>query len=279
MKRLIFFLLPIILAISTFSAFSYYLSQSGVGKGALQVTSLPQSNVYLNNKLIGKTPLCKCEGKDMLPTGDYTVKLVPIAGDNLSSFEQRITITKSILTVVDRTFGVKAESSGFIVSLTPLSDTSAISVFLSSFPSDARVTIDGNDMGKTPLLIKTITASDHDVTLSKDGYTDKTIHVHTNTGYQLNASISLAILPPDASTSANFQNAALTPIQKPKIVILQTPTGFLRVRSEPSLAASESGQVKPGEVYDFVDEQEGWYKIKLSPGQEGWVSASYAQKQ
>lgn len=280
MKRFLFFITPIILAIIIFSGFTLFLSQSTLGKGALQVTSVPLSDVYLNGKLIGRTPLCKCEGKDLLATGTYTVKLVPTAGENLSAFEEKVTITKGILTVVDRTFGVGAGSSGSIINLTPLGDARSVQLFVSSFPSDARVLIDGNEAGNSPFLVKSITDSDHEVTLQKSGYKDKTLHVHTVKGYQLNSIITMAVIVPDATAAAAFtQNASLSAIQKPAVVILQTPTGFLRVRTEPTLGASETAQVKPGDTFDFIDEQNGWYEIKLTDGKTGWVNASYAQKQ
>jgi uncharacterized protein YgiM (DUF1202 family) len=60
---------------------------------------------------------------------------------------------------------------------------------------------------------------------------------------------------------------------------LQTPTGFLRVRDQASLNGAEIGQVKPGETYALLDEQTGWYQIKLTNGKTGWISSQYAQKQ
>src|SRR5579883_3007298 len=103
MRRFILLVAPIIVGLLVFFGFSFYLSRNNVGKGALQITSEPVSNVYLNGKLLGKTPLCKCEGKDMIEAGNYVVRLVPLAGDNLLPYEEHITITKGILTVVDRT--------------------------------------------------------------------------------------------------------------------------------------------------------------------------------
>lgn len=281
MKRLLFVVTPIILAILTFTSFSFFLSQNIMGKGALQVTSLPISNVYLNGKLVGKTPLCKCEGKDMLPVGDYTIKLIPIAGDNLEAYEQRITITKAVLTVIDRTFGAAGQSSGFVINLTPLTDKNAAQLFVSSYPSGASLSIDNNDAGNTPVLVKNTTASDHDLLITKSGYKDKAIHIQTHPGYQLNAIVSLALMPPDASSSAAVETTPLTPtsIQQQKIVILSTPVGFLRVRTEPSVSGSESAQVKPGDVLELTDEQDGWYKVKLKDGTQGWISATYARKE
>lgn len=63
-----------------------------------------------------------------------------------------------------------------------------------------------------------------------------------------------------------------------QIQILDTPTGFLRVRSSPSTASSEITQVKPGEKYSLLEEKSGWFKIRVKEGQEGWVSGQYAKK-
>ena len=63
-----------------------------------------------------------------------------------------------------------------------------------------------------------------------------------------------------------------------QVVISATPVGFLRVRSEPNLGGSEVGRVNPGDVFELLEESEGWYKIKLEDG-EGWISGQYAQKQ
>lgn len=65
-----------------------------------------------------------------------------------------------------------------------------------------------------------------------------------------------------------------------KIVILikETPTGWLRVRSEPSIDASESAKVNPGESYELVEEKPNWYKILFNDEQEGWVAAQYSEK-
>lgn len=278
MKRLLLFLGPIILGLLVFFTFLFFFSKSKSGNGALQVTSVPVSNVYLNGKLLGKTPLCKCEGKDMISSGTYTIKLSPLAGDNLEPYEETITITKGILTVVDRTFGVGEASSGSIITLIPLSDNAQTQAFIASFPSDVAVQIDGNDSGKTPYLAKNLTSSDHEVVLTKDGYKDKTVHIHTVTGYQLKALITLGIIAQNSTQAANFQNASLTPVEKAKVTILDTPTGFLRVRSDPSLGASETAQVKPGDIFPFQDEQNGWYQIQLTNGQLGWVNSQYATK-
>ena len=59
--------------------------------------------------------------------------------------------------------------------------------------------------------------------------------------------------------------------------ILKTPTGWLRVRSEPALRGDILGQVLPGEIFEFRNTQNGWYEIVLSNGTTGWVSGTYIE--
>src|SRR5690349_3608174 len=122
MKKLIFLILPIICGIVVFGIFLFLFTKSQQGNGALQITSVPESVVYLNGKNVGKTPLCLCEGKQLIPSGIYAVKLVPVAGNNLLSYEDSVLVTKGTLTVVDRTFGPDEFSSGSVISLLPLSN-------------------------------------------------------------------------------------------------------------------------------------------------------------
>jgi hypothetical protein len=282
MKKFLFILAPFVIVVLIFSTVIFFLSQNK-GKGALQVTAVPQAKVYLNNQLIGQTPLCKCELKDMIATGDYTIKLVSIDG-SFDSFEQKITISPKVLTVVDKTFGPQGVSSGSIISLTPISSKKDTQISTVTFPDLAEVFLDNNLEGQTPLLLKGITESDHELKLTKEGYKDKIIRVRTVLGYKLDTLIFLGINPDFASASAaqiSSPSAAVAATALPvaKVLILQTPTGFLRVRDQASLNGAEIGQVKPGETYQLLDEQNSWYKIKLVNGKTGWVSSQYAQKQ
>lgn len=278
MRRFLLFFGPVILGILVFSTSLFFYTKSTSGNGALQVTSVPISFAYLNGKPLGKTPLCKCEGKERIPAGEYTLKLVPTVGDNLLPYEERVVISKGVLTVVDRNFGPGGFSSGSVITLVPLPDKTKVGLFVASFPSGASIAIDGNPAGTTPFTAQNLTSSDHDLLLTKDGYQDKTVHVHTIAGYQLTSVVTLSVLAPDATQSANFQLTTPTPIAKTKVTILDTPTGFLRVRSEPTLGASETAQVKPGQTFDYLDENDGWYQIRLTDGTSGWVSTQYAKK-
>lgn len=63
-----------------------------------------------------------------------------------------------------------------------------------------------------------------------------------------------------------------------QVEILETGTGWLRVRSEASLNGEEIGRVNVGEKYKIAEEVEGWYKITLTDGKTGWISSQYAKK-
>lgn len=277
MRKALLILIPLLFAILLFLAVQFYLSRNA-GKGALQVTATPQATVYLNGKSIGKTPLCKCEVQDMLAVGDYTLRVVPIQTE-LPALQEKITIGKSVLTVVDRTFGQGTTSEGSIITLSPNDDKKAASLLLVSTPDKVAVTIDNSDVGTTPLLLKNVTESDHEIKVTKSGYREKTVRIRTIKGYKLTASITLGIDVNDIiATPTPTASPSATPSLTNKVTILQTPTGFLRVRASASTSGAEIGRLSPGEIVDFVSEDEGWYEIKLSTGKTGWISAQYAAK-
>lgn len=284
-KKLLLFFLPPFFAVVAFALFVVYINKDS-GKGALQVTASPKSAVFLNGKLIGETPLCKCEGQDMLGVGNYTVRLVPKEND-FPPHEEHIKIGLSVLTVVDRIFGNGGLGEGKVITLDALTNPTAVELSIASFPEDITVYADNNEIGKTPLKITTLTASDHELRLVKEGYREKKIRIKLVAGYRVTLVATLGILlnlESDGSTatpSASVQQiASMSAIPTAvKIVILNTPTGFLRVRDSGSLSGKEIGRVNPGEVYDVVEEKVGWYSITMKDGKTGWISNQYAKKQ
>ncbi|MDP2649791.1 MAG: PEGA domain-containing protein [bacterium] len=277
MKRVLLFLAPLLIAALIFFGVLFFLDRK-TGKGALQVTSVPKSKVYLENKLMGTTPFCACDLAQMLAVGDYSIKLVPQDG-NFNPFEGKITINKGTLTVVDRTFADNGSSDGSIISLNPLSDKKEIEVLVVSMPDKANVFLDSNPVGITPLLLKQVSESDHDLRLTLDGYKDKSIKIKTALGFKLSTLVFLGVNV-DLSASPVASSAATPPaIAVAKVLILNTPTGFLRVRESNSINSLEIAQVKPGESYELIEEKDNWFKIKLSDSKIGWISAQYAIKQ
>jgi|SRR3989344_8228291 len=277
MRKISYILISFLVAAILFGL-SLFILNSNKDKGALQVTSSPPSKVYLNGKAVGQTPLCKCELKDMVDEGSYTIKLVPLDG-NFSPFEQKIKISKKVLTVVDRNFASLGLETGSIISLVPIQDKKDAQVSVVSFPGASQVFLDNNIQGQSPLVLKNITDSDHELKLTKDGYKDKIIRIRTVLGYKLEALVFLGLNPDIATQSAASASSQAASFKKAKVLILDTPTGFLRVRQEPTVASAEITQVKPGETYDLLEEKSGWFKIQLKDGKEGWISSQYSKKE
>jgi hypothetical protein len=268
----------IILGFLFFGLFQHFVS-SRSQMGALQVTSSPESQVYINDRLIGQTPLCKCEAGDTLPVGDYVVRLVP-KGIEGERYQEKIKISEGVLTVVDRKFGDDSTSSGSVISLTPLEDDTKTELLVVSIPSKATIYLDSNKIGQTPYLLENPTVSDHVLRVAKEGYEEKNVRIRTPEGYKLTVAMYLGTSDDDAESILASPSSSITPSPASlgEVTILDTPTGFLRVRSNPSISSNEIARIEPGETYELLSEQTGWYQIRLRDGVPGWISSDYARK-
>ncbi len=252
------------------------------GQGALQVTTNIKASVFLNNQPIGTTPLCRCDQNETIESGTYNLRVVP-EDKSLSAYTAKIDINPGVLTAVDRTFLPGALASSYILTLEK-TNSSKPEISISTVPDQSLVSIDGESVGATPYTSDSLSASEHEVEINKVGYAKKTIRVRAVPDYKLilnvvlgteNGGIDLISPGPSASPSAT-----LTPTISVKnaVKILDTPTGFLRVRSTPSTGGAEIGQVEPGETFESIDENESWFQIKLPDGKSGWISKQYSQK-
>jgi hypothetical protein len=276
MRKISLLLLPVLIAVLVFFGIIFFLDKK-TGKGALQVTSVPKSQVYLDNILVGTTPFCACDPTQMLAIGDYNVKLVPIEGD-FKPFEEKITISRSTLTAVDRAFADNGSGEGSIISLIPLNDKNEAEVLVTSSPDKANVFLDSNPVGITPLVLRQVSLSDHDLRITKNGYKDKSLKIKTTSGYQLKSIFYLGINTDLSESQTASVGASLTTTLPASVLILNTPTGFLRVREDSSINSLEIGRVKPGETYELIQEKTDWFEIKLASS-SGWISSQYAVKQ
>ncbi|HUD44255.1 MAG TPA: PEGA domain-containing protein [Patescibacteria group bacterium] len=287
MKKAIFIVFTSFILAIVIIIFSQVVVNGSSGTGELQVTSQPAAKVYLDSQYLGQTPLCRCasvDQKSVLAAKDYTLKLIPNSG-NKTPFYEQISIVKGVLTVVDRTFAGPAASEGSTLQLEALEDQSDSGMIVTSFPAKADILLDDNKIGQTPLDFANPTDSDHVLTIQKTGYKEKTLHIRTPKGYKLHVIVYLAIDPsmplqPGGQTAQASESAALTPTQPQvvKVTILDTPTGFLRVRAQADQYSAEVEEVKPGDSLDYMSEQDGWFQVKLPDNKIGWVSNEYAKK-
>ena len=82
----------------------------------IAVRALPDSNVYLDGKLIGRTPIDTAAGP-----GSAILKIIPDEG--MVPFEAKINLVSGVKTIVKREFGnAESSSSGEIVSFEKVMD-------------------------------------------------------------------------------------------------------------------------------------------------------------
>lgn len=244
-------------------------SQSGI-----QIETNPQSTVYINGEEVGTT-LYQAER----PSGEIILRLVPIATDGtaLSPWGTKVNLTAGVRTVVKRDFGeTESDSAGEVLSFEKISGKTT-SLAVVSWPDSAEVLVDGTSRGFTPLKVNELPVGEHKIAVSRQGFATREITARSESGYKLTVEAFLKQLEEEPVQGEATESA------KPKeeaIEILDTPTGFLRVRAEPATSATESAQVKPGEKYPYLDKTSGadWFKIEYEEGKEGWISAQYAKK-
>lgn len=253
-------------------------------QGSLKVNSSQTASIFLSNKHLGRTPY---EGN--IDPGDYVIKLVPESTvQNFTSWQGNIHLASNRLTYVN-------------ADLTDSDFTTAVDILwlekiagkgtefsITTNPDGATVSIDGDTKGITPLSLSSITSGDHKVTVSSFSFSPRSLKVRATPGYKLIAAIKLATtnlgLQPNPEATASSQisptpaGSASKEPAKPYVTIKNTPTGFLRVRLEPSITATEAARVKPGEKYSVISTQDGWHEIKYDGDKTGWISGQYAEK-
>jgi hypothetical protein len=245
--------------------------------GGILISSQPAASVYVDGKMVGKTPYegtyeSKAISIDLVPEED---------GKNYEPYKTRVTLVSGVKTVIRREFAEgEGGSSGDIVYFEKeRGKTASLVVFAD--PDNSQVFIDGTAVGFTPYKSGNVTDGEHQVAIKSSGYIDRGISVRALTGYKLTIFVELAKVLEESKVEA------VTSEIKTFIEILDTPTGFLRVRSEPGSAGREIHQAKPGEKYLFLEEdtETGWYKIQLEAptaglpnGRDGWVSNEYSKK-
>lgn len=282
-KKIILIVIILALGVGLFFGVRRLLStQKQQGKAGLQVKSDPAASVFLDSRFLGRTPY-----EDRIEPGEYTLKLIPEStATSASSWQGKVKLTANILTFVNRELGTSdLNSSGEVISLERLTGKDT-EISIVTTPDAAAIKIDGQDKGTAPLLLRNVEPGEHEIIVTSPGFLSKSVKVKATTGFKLTASIQLGIggsastqpettpKPEGGQTTGTTETNAP---EKPYVIILDTPTGWLRVRSEPSTTASEAGKVNPKEKYHLLEEQSGWYKIQLKDV-TGWISGRYAEK-
>ena len=241
--------------------------------GTLRIESIPKTSIFINSGFVGQTPL-----QINLKTGVYTVKLVPESTEaSLISWSGQIKVFENTTTFVNRELAAKdILSSGEILSLEKGTGDKA-QIWASTEPSGLIVSLDGEDRGVSPMFMDNINQGSHELTVRGEGFIPRTIKVNVINGYRLIADFKLMI-DQDYEKKADPQKKKVTTAKtKQKLRILDTPTGWLRVREAPNLNASESAQVLPGDEFNYFEQENNWYQIEYELDKLGWVLGDYVE--
>ncbi len=307
MKKKLALLAVMVLLFVIFIAVKFLVLDKQSTDGILKVLSSPSASVFLNNNAIGKTPY-----EDKVKEGEYMLKLIPEGtATETASWQGKMQIQRNTLSFVDRELGTSdLTSSGVIFTVTKMPtnpkspDQGEISV--ESEPDGAIISLDNDEKGIAPLILSDIPHGDHEISVNSPGFFRRSQKVNVEPGFRINAQFKLAqdpafkkveeLSPQEATASSkSTRSVTPTPINKSgklsptpttsktvtsglMIEVSETSTGWLRVRSEPTVNASESAKVLPGDSFKVLEEQSGWYKINYKDNLTGWISAQYAKK-
>lgn len=266
-------------------------------KGGLRVTSSTPADVYLDGKSIGTTDLSKMP----LDVKNYKLKIVP-KDPNLATEETPIKMFAGFETTVDWQFGKTVEdNSGFIFEAENSHKRDASEIEIITNPDNVPITMNNEDKGFSPQVIDDLPLGEYQIALQAPGYAKIVRTVKLIKGKRLIVTVKLARKPVEvavASPSAQLAplpTPASTPkatpkttpkptvkpviaIAKPYVEILETPTGFLRVRSTPAASGTELGQLMAGQAVPYGGETtNNWFKIVYKATSSAWISGQYSK--
>lgn len=292
-----FFILLLFLVFGGLTVFvGWKLLPQAVNFSGLQVIANgTEADIYLNNKKIGTTPF---ESEKQHP-GEYELRLVPLK-PKMKTWSKKINLITGVMTTVERYFSEDVEKNGgLILSLSSI-DSKTAQIEVITNPDEATVYYNKENKGKTPVTIDEVPTGNQEIIIKKDGYEDRIHKIDAISGYKISLVVDLVVekttitkpentLGASASGSGKISGkptailtSSVTPAisKKPsgQIEVIETGTGWLRVRVEPSTSASESARVNVGQKFSVLDEQNGWIKIQYKPGVTGWISSDYVKK-
>lgn len=292
MKRKILFLVSLVGLVAVVIVVVKALTNRGPKQGELRVDSSPAVAIFLDNKNIGRSPYT-----DKVQSGNHAIKLV---GDSttiqLVPWEGQIVVGQNLLTYINADLSDSELTTAVdVLWLEKISSKNA-ELSVTTSPDGATVMVDDSTKGVTPLTLADITPGEHTVTVTSVGFLTRTLKIKMTPGYRLIVTMKLGLSPggspPTASPSAKVnppaggtptpktatQSANQPDPAKPFLTVKDTPTGFLRVRMEPSTAATEAARVNPGDKFHIEDTKDTWYQIKYDGTNLGWVSGTYVEK-
>lgn len=294
MKGKLSLLLILVLLFVVFVAVRFFIFDKQNEYGRMKIISSPTTSIFINSTFIGKAPF-----EDKYKVGEYLLKLIPeTTATDTASWNGKIIIYKNSLTYVNRELGSSdIASAGEIFTTTKMtkkpSNSESGEIYVETEPQGAIVTLDSDEKGVAPALMENVLRGDHELSVFMPGFFRRTQKINVDPGYRVNAAFKLAIDQSSSFIKESDDKTKTASISgsvsnKTYVKIRDNPQGWLRVREDGSIDATESARVKPGEKYEFLDEKTGWFKIKFNDNKnglisgeftEGWVSSEYSSKE
>lgn len=288
-KLLLLFILVVLFLI--FIIIRFFVFDKTHLYGRLKISSSPSSSVFINNVIVGKTPF-----EDKFAEGEYLVKLIPEGqATETASWSGKVKVLRNTLSYINRELGTSdITSSGEILTVEKIKrqqkNKKFGEIYIETEPQGAIVSLDNEEKGVSPLLLQNVLEGQHELTFSIPGYFRRNVKLKVDAGYRINVFVKLALdkdkksltdLEKETTTSSSLTN-------KTYVIVNNNPLGWLRVRMDPSLTSTEAAKIKVGEKFEFLEEKNGWYKIRFNNNKEslvegsfteGWVSKEYVSKE
>ncbi|MFA5136243.1 MAG: PEGA domain-containing protein [Patescibacteria group bacterium] len=281
MKKKIGIFVLLLVGFALFVAIRFLLLDNSNATGRLEVLSSPKATVFIDNVAIEKD--------EKIKVGQHLLKLIPEEGaTGTASWQKKINIHKNTLTYVNIELGgTDLSTAGEVLEVvkTDKAFTDKGELNIETEPAGAIVYLDNDEKGIAPVLLADIPKGDHELSVFMPGFLRRTQRINITSGYRVNAYIKLAIDPNQSPTYEQVDNiieatesAGVEPADGVKRIVIQdTPTGWLRVREDATVNASESARVNPGDTFEVLEEKDGWYKVEYEKNKSGWISAEYTK--
>jgi len=291
MKRKLIVLAILLLLFVVFALVRFFLFDNPGTTGRLKVLSSPTAGIFIDNAAVGKTPY-----ETRLKPGEYMIKLIPEGEDTQTvSWSGTVTVREHALTYVSREMGTtELTSAGEILSIvkmekSPKGETGQVSI--ETEPTGAIVFLDNDEKGVAPLILDEVPPGDHELAVYLPGFFRRSQKINVEVGNVVMTVFKLGLdkthktleqeleeKKKEASDSAEVTSESSTKTASGKtLTILDTPTGFLNVRDDPSTSGKKVDEVSPGDQFPYTEESDGWYLIQIKDGEEGWVFGDYVK--
>ncbi len=268
-----------------FSSGNEFWFDKDTSGNVLRIISEPSgAKVYIDNSEMGTTPFLT----NNISNGDYELKIIAPGYESQTS---RITVNKGY--TLNATFNLLPFVSPSLIAAfegsTNIFDLSVDNETVTSSPQEwakalvywnktRGLNIEGTGENKEPFFNLFISykgdlynAEGTPVVTKEDL---AAIGTNNKIGYLGRVSDGPGLTNEAKQTLETLLN---TVVAGKQAKIKSTPTGWLRVRSEPNLNGTELTRVNTGDTFEVLDQQTGWVKIKVSETVQGWASSDYIE--